>query len=160
MAMKQPITEEMNLQKEWFKEAGKVKEQDLLDFFQRIVHGYAHDYGTMCHAVAACALAAAWAANDVIGLSAFQAGFVMWDFIDNWFMKSDCGLKLVNYDDMLYPQYGSKFDKVISQETWNKIRKKAIENLSKSCVAPEVYAHWENIASGNVPFGYRVVNRI
>lgn len=160
MAMKQPITEEMNLQKEWFKEAGKVKEQDLLDFFQRIVHGYAHDYGTMCHAVAACALASAWAANDVLGLSGFQAGFVMWDFIDNWFMKSDCGLKLVNYDDMLYPQYGSKFDKVISQETWNKIRKKAIENLSRSYANPEVYAHWENIASGNVPFGYRVVNRI
>jgi hypothetical protein len=160
---KETVTEEMHPEKAWFAEAEKMTEDELPDFCARIIHGYNHDYGTMCHAVAACALAAAWAAcrDKDVGLSEFQAGFVMWDFIKNWTkIGNECGLKLVDYDDMLYPQYEEKFEKTICKDTFELIQKKAMENLEKSkYVHPDVIAHWKKIANGEVPFGYRVVDR-
>lgn len=160
---KETVTEEMHPEKAWFAEAGKMTEEELPDFYARIIHGYNHDYGTMCHAVAACALAAAWAAcgDKDVGLSGFQAGFVMWDFIKNWTKTSnECGLKLVDYDDMLYPQYEEKFEKTICKDNFEMIQKKAMENLEKNKNAhPAVIAHWRKIANGEAPFGYRVVDR-
>ena len=160
---KETVTEEMHPEKEWFSEAAKMTIDKLPDFVDRMTHGYNHDYGTAVHAVSACALAAAWAAcgEDDTGLSGFQAGFVMWDFIKNWTkFGNECGLKLVDYDDMLYPQYAEKFEKTICKDTWEMIRKKAIENLEKIKEAhPYVIEHWKKIANGDVPFGYRVVDR-
>ena len=159
---KETVTEEMHPEKAWFAEACKMKEEELSDFFARIVHGYNHDYGTACHAVAACALAAAWAAcgdND-IGLSGFQAGFVMWDFIRNWTKTANkCGLKLVDYDDFLYPQYWYKYEKTISRDIWEGIQQEAKHRLeTEGNVHPEVLNHWRKIAEGIVPFGYKVVD--
>ena len=84
----------------------------------------------------------------------------MWDFIKNWTkMGNECGLKLVDYDDMLYPQYEEKFEKTICKDNFELIQKKAMENLEKSKDAhPAVIAHWRKIANGEVPFGYRVVD--
>lgn len=158
------VTEAMHPEKEWFAEACHMKAENLPAFYEKMTHAYNHDYGTACHAVAACALAAAWAAcreNDT-GLSGFQAGFVMWDFIKNWTKTgNECGLRLIDYDYMLYPQYEHKFDKVIDEDTWESIQKKAKEELEKSGhAADKVRLHWRKIANGIVPFGYRVVERI
>ena len=159
---KKTITEEMHLEKEWFEQASCMKEEDLPDFFKKMVHEYDHDYGTACHAVAACALAAAWAAcgNENVGLSNFQAGFVMWDFIMNWTLVGNkCGAKLIDYDDFLYPQYEEKFSKTIKRSIWEKIQKEAKEKLN-ACdewVSLSVKQHWENIVNGAVPFGYTIV---
>lgn len=161
--MKKAITEEMHLEKEWFKEAGKMTIEKLPDFYKKIIKEYEHDYGTACHAVAAIALGAAWAAcgDEDIGLSGFQAGFVMWDFIRNWIKTGNkCGLRLIDYDDMLYPQYNDKFEKVISADTWAAIQKKAQEKLENGAACPEVMDHWRKITEGIVPFGYRVVDDI
>lgn len=158
--MKQPITEEMHLEKEWFEEAGKVKTSDELKAFaDHILNDYEHDYGTACHAVAACALAGAWLGCEKEGLSGFQAGFVMWDFIRNWtYTANKCGLKIVDYDDMLYPQYEERFDKTIRKDHWEEIQQEARRKLKEEHGAhPAVIAHWQSIAEGVVPFGYRVV---
>ena len=160
--MKEIVTEEMHPEKAWFEEAKKITEEELPEFYARIIHGYEHDYGTACHAVAAVALAATWAAcgAEGIGLSGFQAGFVMWDFIKNWIKTgNNCGLRLVDYDDMLYPQYEEKFDKVICKETWNAIQEQAKKNLeTEDYACGSVRQHWKKIAEGIVPFGYRVVD--
>ena len=158
------VTEEMHPEKEWFEEACHMKAENLPAFYEKMTHAYNHDYGTACHAVAACALAAAWAAcgeNDT-GLSGFQAGFVMWDFIKNWTKTgNECGLRLVDYDDMLYPQCEYKFDKVIDEDTWKAIQNKAKQNIeTNDSACGAVFQHWRKIASGQVPFGYRVVKRI
>lgn len=164
MNTKTTVTEEMHPEKEWFEEAKHMKAENLPAFYKRMTHEYNHDYGTACHAVAACALAAAWAAcsEKDTGLSGFQAGFVMWDFIKNWAITgNECGLRLIDYDDMLYPQYEKKFDKVIDRKTWESIQKKAKEELEKSVYADDkVRLHWRKIANGIVPFGYRVVEEI
>lgn len=156
---KEAITEEMHLEKEWFEQAHKIHtSNELIAFIEKLMTSYVHDYGTACHAIGACALACAWYGAHVEGITGFQASFVMWDFIRNWMFESNkCGLKLVDYDNFLYPQYSYKYDKVLDKNTWEAIQKEAIrlfkENDDACCA---VRQHWKNIADGIVPFGYRV----
>lgn len=159
------INEEQHLEKQWFEEAHNQTIETLPNFIEHIMNDYQHDYGTICHALSACALAAVWAANkhEQGGITGFQAGFVLWDFIRGW-MYSDnrTALGIVDYDKMLYPQYEDKFDKVISKETFKGIQKAAQENLDRinngEEAHPDVIKHWKSIVSGNVPFGYKIKN--
>lgn len=160
--MKQ-INEEEHLEKEWFEEAKKQTIETLPNFINHIMNNYEHDYGTICHALSACALGAVYAANhhEQGGITGFQAGFVMWDFIREWmYSRNKTGLRIVDYDDMLYPQYEEKFDKVISKRTFEGIQKVAQERLDElkngNTAHPYVIKHWKSIVSGNVPFGYRI----
>lgn len=161
---RKPITEEMHLEKEWFKEATKIKSiEELSKFVDKMLNSYSHDYGTACHAIAACAVASAWLGADVEGITGFQAGFIMWDFITNWmYDHNKCGLRLVDYDNFLYPQYEYKYDKVISKDTWESIQKEAKKHLDEDDggACREVRRHWESIVNGVVPFGYRVIEDI
>lgn len=157
------INEEQRLEKEWFKEAQEQTIGTLPTFINHIMNDYEHDYGTICHAMAACALAAAWAVNKHPKghITGFQAGFVMWDFIKEWkYSSNQTALRIVNYDDMLYPQYEDKFDKVISKRTFESIQKAAQESLDEVKQGreahPDVIKHWKSIIDGNVPFGYKV----
>lgn len=157
------INEEQHLENEWFKEATEQTIETLPKFINHIMNDYGHDYGTICHAIAACSLAAAYSANrhEQGGITGFQAGFVMWDFIKEWMYRNNrTALRIVNYDDMLYPQYEEKFDKFISKETFEGIKKAAQESLDEvkqgRAAHPDVIKHWESIVAGNVPFGYKV----
>ena len=164
MTEKTKITEEMHPEKEWFEQASKIETIDqLTDFINHVISDYNHDYGTVCHAIGAAAVAAAWyGANrvfiDAEGINDFQASFVMWDFIKHWGKTyNECGLNLVDYDYFLYPQYQHKFEKTISQDVWMRIQEQAKNNLeSNKDACPEVRNHWLNIAYGIVPFGYKV----
>ena len=156
---KQAITEEMHLEKEWFEKADEIKTIDqLTEFINHLLGDYVHDYGTVCHAIGAAAVATAWYGANVEGITRFQAGFVMWDFIKNWTKPNNkCGMKLVDYDDFLYPQYQYKYEKTISKDAWRCIQEQAKKNLeSNEAACPEVRNHWLNIVCGIVPFGYKV----
>ena len=165
METKQKITEDMHLEKEWFEKARYVETtEELINFINHVMNDYDHDYGTVVHAISACSIAAAWIANKMPGayggITGFQAGFVMWDFIKEWeFQNNKVGLKIVDYDDMLYPQCKYKFDKVITKDIWRSLQKEAIEKLQTkdlSLCDSRVVEHWESIADGKVPFGYVV----
>lgn len=158
------ITEEMHVEKEWFEQAKKQTLETLPDFTSHVMNDYTHDYGTICHAVSACAIAAAWAADSTEngGITGFQAGFVMWDFVRQWSYSSNkCGLAIIDYDKMLFPQYKDEFTKEISLETWEALQERAKELLAEKengiiPVSDCVYKHWKQIANGVVPFGYTV----
>ena len=157
---KQPITEEMHLEKEWFEEATNVKSiEELSKYVDKLLNSYEHDYGTAVHAIAACSVACSWLGSHVEGITGFQASLVMWDYIRNW-IKTDnkCGLRLIDYDDFLYPQYEYKYDKVISEHTWETIQAEAKKLLDKDSghACGEVKRHWKSIVNGVVPFGYKV----
>lgn len=65
---KQIITEGMQIQDEWFKEANSsMTLEKFLEFFRYLSEDYVHDYGTVCHAMAAVGLAAMWAFNNSEG---------------------------------------------------------------------------------------------
>lgn len=161
MSEKQAITEEMHLGKEWFKQAHEQTLETLPDFMEHVLNDYFHDYGTICHAISACALAAVHAADSSPngGITGFQAGFVMWDIIKQMnYVDNKCGLKITNYDYMLYPQYADRFEKTIDNHTWKVLQetaKKKIEQDSE-IASQRVIEHWKSIAGGNVPFGYQI----
>jgi len=157
--MKKEITEKDNVHQQWYEEAKKQNLETLNDFINHLLDDYSHDYGTICHALTAGGIATVYAMNesDQGGITGFQAGCIMWAFIQNW-MSFKGPLKLFNYENMLFPQYIDKFDKTISKDTWKWLQEKAQENLNKEdgYASPKVIKHWQSIVNGIVPFGYTV----
>lgn len=154
----QNITEEDKIHEEWYKEAKKMTMEELPTFLKKLTEEYGHDYGTICHAISASAIAAAWAVERTPqgGITGFQAGCIMWGFITNWMSYNDEALALIKYDNMLYPQCEDKFT-TISKSTWEWLQKKAKKNLEcKENVHQDVIKHWESIVGGIIPFGYTI----
>lgn len=161
--MKQ-ITEEMGIHKKWYEEAKKIKTPaELKAFTEKIINDYGHDYGTICHACAAVAIAGAECVNHDPkqgGITGFQAGAIMWEFIKNWnagFSYDKNPLQLLNFGDLLYPQKEERFT-TISESTWKWAQKEAQELLNERSenVHPDVLKHWKSVASGTIPFGLKV----
>jgi hypothetical protein len=73
-------------------------------------------------------------------------------------INTKCGLKLINYDDMLYPQLEHKFEKTITPDVWDALQTEAAARLKEhpDWTHPNVVSHWQSIVDGKVPFGYSV----
>ena len=157
--------------KAWFDEAKNQTFDTLPEFIRHVMNDYAHDYGTVCHAISACTVATAWACNRMEGarggITGFQAGFVMWGFIKHWQYESNkTGLRIVDYDNLLFPQYASYFQKTISPDIWQAVQKEAKRRYDDACAsfnagngvgcADAVFMHWKRIKDGNLPFGLKV----
>ena len=136
-------TEEFNsIKEEWLVKAKEATLDTLPSLLKELTEDYQHDYGTICHAVAVAAQAAAWAVNarPQGGITGFQAGAVMWEFVRDWnFSDNKTGLKIVDYDNMLFPQDEDKFSKSISKGVWDNLQKEASEKIDK---ADEEYAEF------------------
>jgi hypothetical protein len=153
------ITEKDGLHKEWYKKAENMELKDLPKFLDKLMNDYQHDYGTICHAITAGGLATMKTMSYKSGITGFQAGCIMWEFISNWMCEyKDKPLKLLNYENMLYPQYQDRYEKYISKEIWKYLKKEAKRNLNKEkgMVHPSVLKHWKNIVNGVIPFGYKL----
>jgi len=159
--MAKAITEKDGLQVEWMARAKTMKIDGLPEFIRELTEDYQHDYGTICHAIAAAAVAAAWAVerSPSGGITGFQAGAVSWEILKGWggITLGDTGSRIVNFDDLLFPQYVEKFTS-IPEETWSKLMASAKERLAgdTSFVVPAVLDHWKSVANGEVPFGLKV----
>ncbi len=155
------ISEEDNLQVEWMKRAKGMTLAELPEFLQELSAGYKHDYGTICHAIAAAAVAAAWAVEKSPqgGISGFQAGAVGWEFLRGWGSPGlgKIGTRIQRMDDLLFPQYVDDFTSITS-DVWEALQAKAAENIAEKSkhVHPRVLSHWEAIAAGHLPTGIRV----
>lgn len=135
---------------------------DLTAFLKDVEENYNTDYGGAPRAIAQASLAVAWHLAGVFGITGFQAGCTMWDFICDWsYSHNKTGMRIVDYDDMLYPQYAYKFEKIIRKSTWTDIQNEAKQRLNDTPNAhPEVRAHWQSIVDGVVPFGYKVSDEL
>ena len=148
------------LKKQWFAEAHEMTLENLPEFLRKLSEDYKHDYGTICHAMTASAVATAWAMNkiDQGGITGFQAGFIMWGFIREWqYSTNEIGLRLLDFDNLLYPQYADKFANTISPKQHQKLQEKAASLLAeKDQVTPAVREHWEALSKGALPFDFVV----
>ena len=155
------ITEKDHLEKEWYEQAKEQTLETLPTFIKHVMNDYSHDYGTIVKAMNACAQAALRVANkeEQGGITGFQAGAIMWEFILEWNHKNNkTGMKLLDYDNMLYPQYEYLYEKEISKNVFEALQKEAknvLENDNKY-LHPEVKKHMESIVNGIVPFGYSI----
>lgn len=132
--------------------------EELTAFLEYVEKNCNSGYGEAPRAMAQASLAVAWYLADKFGITGFQAGCVMWDFVCGWnYRNNECGLKITDYDDMLYPQYAYKFAKTIRSSVWTELQKEARKRLAERGSAhPAVVAHWQSIVDGVVPFGYTV----
>ncbi len=166
------ITEEDKIHEKWYADSRNVTLDTLPKFIENIVNNYSHSYGTICHAITAGALATAWAIDKSPngGISGFQGSVIQWEFIRHWSMKEG-PLKLVEYENMLYPQYSDNFEKTITKDTWKYLKtesKKRLKEYDDAMISndPElahhkfthidVVNHWKSIIAGTIPFGYTI----
>lgn len=132
--------------------------EELMSYLENVKENYNCGYGEAPRAIAQASLATAWYLAKEFGITGFQAGFVMWDFIRGWmYQNNECGMKIINYDDMLYPQCDYKFEKYISRDTFETLKNVAQAKLDEDYGHPLVREHWQSIVDGNIPFGY-VIN--
>lgn len=132
---------EKDFRDKYYDKAKKQTFETLPEFFNEMFEG-SFDYGSICCAVAASALAAASAANHhkKAGITGFQAGAVMWEFIQQWnYVSNKCGLRIIDYDNMLYAQYSDNFEKTISKSTFEALQKQAQVSLDKDKADYEKY---------------------
>lgn len=157
------ITEKDNLHLEWY-EQSRSKEmnsvEQLSSFITELLTEYAHDYGTICHAVVAAGLAAMNVVNEDKksgGITGFQAQCIMWELINQWDTFGEGPKRMTCYSKLLYPQYEHEFQKTITPSTWKWIQDKAQKNIEESPnAATSVMDHWKRILAGQIPFGYVV----
>ena len=160
--MRQNITEESGLHNEWYVQAEAQTLATLPEFLRHLTADYTHDYGTICHAIAAGSVATAHAINrsDAGGITGFQASAVMWEFVAGWMSEyKGKPMRLVNYEHMLFPQYEHSYDRHITKDTAAYLQREARAKLSGDCthVHARVLAHWQQLAEGHIPFGYTVM---
>lgn len=154
------ITEADHLEKEWMLEAEKQTLETLSTFINHLMNDYEHDYGTIVKATAAAMIATfnACDQSEQGGFTGFQVGFIPWFMMDKFWGESKTSRRVINFDDMLYPQYADKFEKTMSSKTWNKLQEVAKEKMKEPVenFHPSVREHISKIADGQVPFGYTV----
>jgi hypothetical protein len=162
-----PPTEEApedKVYEQWYAEAKDVTLETLPTFLHKLA-AYPHSYSSIVWALTAGAVAACWALDRTPngGITGFQAGGVMWEFIRQWGFDMKGPLKLTKYKHMLYPQYEHQFQKTVSKDVWDQLQKMAKEKLAEKVdedglplghAHPDVLRHWQSIVEGNVPFGY------
>ncbi len=150
--------EEKDFREMYYDKAKHQTFETLPDFLNEIFEN-SFGYSSICYAVAASALAAANAANHHKkgGITGFQAGAVMWEFIQQWnYTANKCGLRIIDYDNMLYAQYEDNFQKTISKSIFEALQKQAqilLDEHKEGCLQTE---HWQSIVDGIIPFGYTI----
>lgn len=159
---KEEKAQEFVVRDELIEKRRKIKSfTGLVKFLKDVTQNYNYSYGVAPRAIAQACLAVAWFLASHFGITGFQAGFVMWDFIRGWeYSDNKCGMKIMDYDDMLYPQYSDRFERTIHSDVWYSLQQQAKKNLEEvrngSTAHPTVIAHWQSIVDGKVPFGYTV----
>ncbi len=154
------ITEEMEIHEEWYKEAREVKNnEEMNDFIQDKLLNYSHDYGTICHAIASSMIATMTAMNNDKrqgGITAFQASCIVQQVLMKViFTGNKIGVRILDLEHLMYPQYSYEFEKIISYDTWEKLQNESKKALEVSLGAnQEVRDHWQSIVNGNLPFGF------
>jgi hypothetical protein len=161
-AMKNSITEEMGVHEEWYKTAKQIKTPELSGFADTVCNQYAHDYGTVVHAVAAAAIAGANAVATEQGITGFQASAVMWEFIRRW-MHIDEPISLLRWSNALNPSAEGFDNRTISKSTMSWLQEQAEQKLmtwlridDPDETQIEVINHLHAIVAGTLPFNMKV----
>lgn len=144
-----------------YEKANNVRTKDQLDeLLDEVINSNDLDYGKIVYAMSACMLATSKYIDrsEVGGITGFQASCIGWEMVREFMIYDNkTGMKIVDYDGMLYPQYKRRFQKTIPQGIWESLQEQAEIGLKEAPDAhPKVIKHWKSIVRGKVPFGYKV----
>lgn len=158
MSMKKATEDDKELMQAWKEKAEKVQTKEEMITFIDDMASYEHDYGSIVHA---CFNAMQAAFNYVNrspagGITGFQAGCLGHMLIQEYFMMKP-PYRLLDYNNLLYPQYAYEFEKIIQQDVWDVLQQKAKEEYEKFSGGSErVKAHLKSVADGHLPFGFQL----
>jgi len=136
--------------------ADKVKTSEDLRGLLADISTYNHDYGTIVYGCAAAMRGAFNVINKGAsgGITGFQAGCLGWQLVEDY-MSIKAPARILDFKNMLYPQYEAEFQKTISKDAWELLQKKDKKQIEETeRVHPDVLAHWNSIVEGNIPFGW------
>ena len=163
---KKVVSEEQRPQDEWYKRADNIHDLKTFNaFYKELMQQTEHDYGTAVYAVSAVARAILNMALREQDITGFQASFVMWGLVRYLgYQNNKCGMALLDYDNMLYPQYSERFNQELPVNVWENMQKCARQQLTqaqqnKIKAHPDVVTHWQQIVDGVVPFGWKVAEK-
>lgn len=116
--------------KKYILEKGKnVKSiEELTELIKEVETDFNNGYGIVPRAIGSvCAVVGNYLSCQM-GITGFQAGCAIFDFITGYLITDNkCGLRLIDFDEMLYPQYEYKFDKKLKKSTWELLQKRVKE---------------------------------
>lgn len=137
-----------------------IKSQDDLVSFLNEIASYKHDYCSVVRGLFVAMVATFYHMdNRMGGITGFQAGF-LGNLLFQEFTTIKPPYRILNFNNLLYPQYEHDFEKTITMKVWKDIRERARENLINNPTASQkVLDHWWQISKGVVPFGYQVVEK-
>lgn len=157
------ITEKNHFEDQWFMQAETQTLETLPEFINHLMNDYEHDYGTIVKATAAAMIATfnACDQSEQGGFTGSQAGFIPWFMMDKFWGESNVGRRVIDFEQMLYPQYEYQFEKTMSPKFWNKLQEIAKEKMKEpvSNFHPVVREHISKIAAGQIPFGYTIKDK-
>lgn len=109
-----------------------------------------HDYGTCVYAMSIAAEAAFNLIAHKLGVTGFQASCADMDVLRRTRRLKD-GFQILNYNDLLYPQYEHNFSEcswaALLHKNKDSLREKAKSLLTESPNAhPDVLVHWQRLA--------------
>lgn len=153
----QEIKEEDGIHKSWIKQKPK-NTTELKEFIDSLLNDYGHDYGTIIHAMVAAMMATMWTIDKSPqgGITGFQASAIWWELAEHLTsFKRPC--RILDFNNMLYPQYQDDFEKRISQNAFEHLQTEAKKMLGNEQRArADLKKHWQSIVDGKIPFGYTV----
>lgn len=134
-----------NFKVPWFK-----TEKGLLSFIRNLL-SRKHDYGTCVYAVSLASTATFNYMASKLGITGFQASCADLDILTR--TRHLKRFKIINYDDLLYPQYlnsehfPSYNELIAKNKDW--LRKKArklLKEEKRGLVSRDVWNHWQLLA--------------
>jgi hypothetical protein len=110
-----------------------------------------HDYGTCVYAVSIASVATFNFMAHKLGITGFQAGCADLDILKR--TRGMDRFRIVNYRDLLYPQYEHQFDELKydalleTNKEWLASEARKLLKDSKRFAADSVREHWQRLAA-------------
>lgn len=130
-------------------------EEELVEYVRSLVDR-PHDYGTCVYAMSMAATAAFYYVSNRLGVTGFQASCADMDILRRT-RHLKHGFRIVDYGDLLYPQYWDDELRPIflaalkeNGERYAEAARALLER-SNGGAHPNVRAHWEMLASAATP---------
>ena len=148
--------------RKWLEKAKHVSREELPSFIDEIMEK-GDGYSDLIYAVSSCCIATMSVCGK--GMTGYQASWVPLIFLQNVNgVGTKVGFKVVDYDNMMYPQYEDYFNVTLSRDMMEALQEEAVERLGEyadrpnddKMIAPSVLKHWIKLASGTPPYGLNV----
>lgn len=152
---------DLDLILDWYKQAGDVtSSQGAKELSERLLSGFNHDLGSMCHAAAAAAYASIKAFDSSEqsikngGFTDFQRNMIMWLVVQQITGVTEEPMRIMRFSELLKPGGWHSFN-ILSRTTMAWLFENANEMLKHTDgLTKEEIKHLRSIADGKVPKGF------